>query len=129
MLVLIEKDSATRVPKECTLEQAEVFAGEFPVHVVNDDASTTPFADWKAELHAAAEEEREAEAARVEAQHLENERVAEQNRLQAEAMAAQQATPVEEVQPVKPDESAELAWPTVEATEPTADSPATPQAE
>lgn len=34
---------------------------------------------------------REAEAARVEAQRLENERIAEQNRLQAEALAAQQA--------------------------------------
>lgn len=48
MLILIEKDSATRVPKEATEEQAAEFATQFPVFVVNDDASTTPFADWKA---------------------------------------------------------------------------------
>lgn len=48
MLILIEKDTATRVPKECTPEQAEAFAADFPVHVVGDDGVTTTFAEWKA---------------------------------------------------------------------------------
>lgn len=48
MLILIEKDSATRVPKECTPEQAAGFAAEFPVHVVGDDGTTVPYAEWKA---------------------------------------------------------------------------------
>jgi hypothetical protein len=48
MLILIEKDSSTRIPKDVTLEQAESFAAEFAVHVVNEDGSTTPFSDWKA---------------------------------------------------------------------------------
>ena len=36
MLILIEKDSATRVPKECTQEEAEMFSKEFAVFVVGD---------------------------------------------------------------------------------------------
>lgn len=48
MLILIEKDTATRVPKECTPEQAEAFSEDFVVHVVGDDGVTTTFAEWKA---------------------------------------------------------------------------------
>lgn len=47
MLILIEKDSSTRVPKECTPEQAQAFSADFPVHVVGDDGVTTPYAEWK----------------------------------------------------------------------------------
>jgi hypothetical protein len=46
MLILIEKDTATRVPKDCTPEQAQEYSNSFPVHVVNSDSSTTPWAEW-----------------------------------------------------------------------------------
>lgn len=49
MLILIEKDSATRIPKDVSEEEAAVFAEQFPVFVVNDDASTTPYSEWLAE--------------------------------------------------------------------------------
>ncbi|MBF8177244.1 C-type lectin-like domain-containing protein [Herminiimonas contaminans] len=48
MLILIEKDSATRIPKEVEPAEAEALAASFPVLVVNEDGSNTPFADWKA---------------------------------------------------------------------------------
>lgn len=48
MLILIEKDSATRVPKEVNAAEAEALAANFPVLVVNDDGSNISFADWKA---------------------------------------------------------------------------------
>lgn len=48
MLILIEKDAATRIPKEVTPDQAEAFATDFAVHVVNEDGSTISFAEWKA---------------------------------------------------------------------------------
>lgn len=48
MLILIEKDSATRIPKEVTPEQAEAFSRDFNVLVVNDDGNNMPFDDWKA---------------------------------------------------------------------------------
>jgi hypothetical protein len=46
VLILIEKDSATRVPKDCSLEDAQALATQFPIHVVNEDGSTTPLADY-----------------------------------------------------------------------------------
>lgn len=61
MLILIEKDSATRVPKECTLEEAQALATQFPIHVVNEDGSTTTLAD-----HLAAQEPLTGEAVVVE---------------------------------------------------------------
>jgi hypothetical protein len=49
MLILIEKDGATRIPKDVKdATEAEGYAADFPVFVVNDDGSSTPFADWKA---------------------------------------------------------------------------------
>lgn len=51
MLILIEKDSATRIPKECNPEQAEAFTNDFVVYVVNEDGSNTEFREWK-NLHA-----------------------------------------------------------------------------
>lgn len=36
MQIVIEKDTATHIPKECTREQAAAFATQFPVSVVVD---------------------------------------------------------------------------------------------
>lgn len=48
MLFLIEKDSATRVPRDCSLEEAQEVATQFPVHVVKEDGSTQSLADYMA---------------------------------------------------------------------------------
>lgn len=49
MLFLIEKDSATRIPKDCSLEEAKAMSERFPVHVVKEDGSTQPLPDYLAE--------------------------------------------------------------------------------
>jgi hypothetical protein len=71
MLILIEKDAATRIPKEVTPDQAEAFATEFPVHVVNEDGSTVSFAEWKALQEVKAPEEDKQEAPEVPAEAAE----------------------------------------------------------
>jgi hypothetical protein len=43
MHIIIEKDPATRIPKECTEEQAAEFANDFAVFVVAEDGSLAPF--------------------------------------------------------------------------------------
>jgi len=46
MQILIEKDSATKVPRECTLEQAHALVAQgFTVHAVGDDGSEQPLPD------------------------------------------------------------------------------------
>lgn len=47
MQILIEKDSATKVPREVAdADEARAFAHQgFVVHVVNEDGSTSPLAD------------------------------------------------------------------------------------
>jgi hypothetical protein len=62
MLILIEKDAVTRIPKEVTPDQAEAFATDFPVHVVGEDGSTVSFAEWKALQEVKAPEEDKTEA-------------------------------------------------------------------
>jgi len=52
MLILIEKDSATRIPKEVSADEAASFAAEFPVYVVNEDGSNTAWADREALIQA-----------------------------------------------------------------------------
>jgi len=52
MLILIEKDSATRIPKEVSAAEAASFAAEFPVYVVNEDGSNTAWADREALIQA-----------------------------------------------------------------------------
>lgn len=44
MLIVIERDSATRVPKEVAdVEAARAFEAQgFAVHIVNEDGSTSP---------------------------------------------------------------------------------------
>lgn len=43
MQILIHKDSATKVPKEVTEEQAADYAKQFTVEVVNEDGTVTPY--------------------------------------------------------------------------------------
>lgn len=52
MLILIEKDSATKVPREVRdISEAQVFADQgYPVYVVNADNTNTPLADFVAAL-------------------------------------------------------------------------------
>ena len=43
MQILIEKDSATKVPRECTLEDAHALVAQgFVVHAVGKDGSEQP---------------------------------------------------------------------------------------
>ena len=46
MLILIEKDSATRVPREVTENEAAKLAVEFTVFVVTEDGSNVPYAEF-----------------------------------------------------------------------------------
>lgn len=47
MQIIIEKDTATRIAKDCTREEAEVFAASFPVNVViNAEGHTQPWTEW-----------------------------------------------------------------------------------
>ncbi len=48
MFIVIEKDPATKVPKECSEDEAAGFAVDFPVTVVVDGIQV-PYADWKAD--------------------------------------------------------------------------------
>lgn len=50
MQILIEKDSATRVPREVKdIEEAKAIGLQFPVYVVGDDNSQIPLADYVAD--------------------------------------------------------------------------------
>lgn len=57
MHVLVEKDPATRVIKEVTLEQAEELAGRFTIAVVEGEVAT-PWAEWKAQQKPAKKKKR-----------------------------------------------------------------------
>lgn len=48
MLILIEKDPCTRIPKEVTPEEAASLAGQFTVLVVTDEGGSIAYADWLA---------------------------------------------------------------------------------
>lgn len=94
MLILIEKDSATKIPKEVTPEQAADFAKDFTVEVVGEDGATMPYAEW---LNSAeVDPEAIAQAKEAEAHRLQDEQAkadadaaaAEEERLAAEAEAA-----------------------------------------
>lgn len=50
MHILIQKDAATRVPKECTEEEAAAFANEFDVFVVGEDGGVSPYQAPAAEV-------------------------------------------------------------------------------
>ncbi|MGJ7484337.1 hypothetical protein ACSFA2_03710 [Variovorax sp. LT2P21] len=45
MQIIIEKDTATHIPKECTRDEAAAFAAQFPVTVVTEDENV-PWADF-----------------------------------------------------------------------------------
>jgi len=45
MQIIIEKDKATHIPKECTREEAAAFATQFPVTVVTEDGNV-PWAEF-----------------------------------------------------------------------------------
>lgn len=46
MQVLIEKDSATKIPRECSLEEAQAMAAQgFVVYAVGEDGSEQPLPD------------------------------------------------------------------------------------
>lgn len=64
MQILIEKDSATKVPRECTLEQAHTLVAQgFTVHAVGEDGSEQPLPDLpQAETEAQPEQALEAAA-------------------------------------------------------------------
>lgn len=45
MQIIIEKDTATHIPKECTREEAAAFATQFPATVVTEDGNV-PWAEF-----------------------------------------------------------------------------------
>lgn len=58
MQILIEKDSATHVPREVKdIEEAKAIGLQFPVYVVADDNSQVPLAAYLAEPEAEEAEE------------------------------------------------------------------------
>lgn len=57
MLILIEKEPASRVPKEVTEAEADDFASKFTVFVINEDGSNTEYSAWKAAQEVPAVEE------------------------------------------------------------------------